>query len=138
VVVVVGITCWPVVVRLAGAIVADAAFCAGGCGRGVLAGFGFGLGLGLGGVGAAAVAVVVVGVAAAVLVVREVELDEAAPHPATASATRHENTIAGLRGCVIICSSLRSLRCFDTKDACESDCFPRPSRRRLCSRRALQ
>jgi hypothetical protein len=135
-VVVVGITCWTVVVRLAGAIAADPAFCAGGCGRGVLAGFGFGLGLGL--VGAAAVAVVVVGVAAAVLVVREVELDEAAPHPATASATRHENTIAGLRGWVIICSSLRSLRSFDTKDACESDCFPRPSRRRLCSRRALQ
>jgi hypothetical protein len=49
------------------------------------------------GFGAGVVAEVVAG-AAAVLVVREDELDEDAPQPAAASATRHENRIAGGRG----------------------------------------
>jgi hypothetical protein len=119
----VGITCWSVVVLLAGAIATGAALLAAGweCGFGSLAGFGLSLGFG----GAGVVAVVVVGVAAAVLVVREVELEDAAPQPAAASATRHANTIARVRGWVIVCSCLR----------CCGDSTPRTPASAIASRR---
>jgi hypothetical protein len=104
---------------------------AGRAGCGLLAGLAFGLGLGL---GAGVVADVVVGVAAAVLVVEDELEEEDAPHPAAASATRHDNSIVRKPGRVMLCSFSGSPEVTRHQRRLRARLLPGVGRRRLCSR----